>query len=310
MNKRRILLGAMLLALWVAFAGAPRAFAQDPSRISELKISVWPEYDTPSVLVILDGTLADAANLPREISILIPPNASLLAATWRNAAGTPAPEEPTKQTKLENGYTRVTYTVRTAQIYLEYYDDLLRGSPDKSMDFSFQAPAPIDQATLEVQQPLKATNFSIDPPAKTTRDGTDGFKYYTLQFSSLSAGQIISAQVKYTKADPNPSVLPPLPSITPIPAPAADASPSLWNNIFILVALVLLGLVAVLGFFLIQQRSREPASTRTAERGRSRRGGERVRAASQVAAYCTQCGHGLGPEDLFCPRCGTKRRVV
>ena len=73
MTTRRIFMGAMMLcALWAMLAAAPRAFAQDPNRLSQLKISVWPEYDQPAVLVMLDGTLADVTNLPRQVAVLIP----------------------------------------------------------------------------------------------------------------------------------------------------------------------------------------------------------------------------------------------
>lgn len=311
MARRMIFFCAMVaFALWAALAASPRAFAQDPNRLSQLQVSVWPEHDRPTVLVLLDGTLADTSNLPRRVSLLIPSSAQLLVATFANADGSLAQEQASTSTALGDGYTRVTYAVSTPQFHLEYYDDLLRGAPDKSMDFVYKAASPADQVTLEVQQPLKAANFSVDPPTQTTRNGTDGFKYYVLSFPALSAGQTIAVQVRYTKTDPNPSVLPAQAPLAPAPVPAVPASPSPWNNIFLLAAIVAVGLIAVIGFFVLRQRSREPARVSAAPRARSRRGAERSSASSQVVAYCTQCGHGLAAEDLFCPRCGTKRRQI
>jgi hypothetical protein len=306
MNRRRIFFGAMMLALWAAFGAAPQAFAQDPNRLSALKVAIWPEYDTPTVLVILDGVLADAANLPREISVLIPSDASLLVTTFENPDGSLAPEQPSTSTVLGDGYTRVTFTTRAPKFRVEYYHDLLRGAPDKTMDFVFKASAPTDKVELEIQQPLRATNFSVTPSTQTTRTDPAGFKYFVLQFPALAAGQTISAQVKYTKSDPNPSAPPAAPPAT---APPASASSSQWQNIFLVAAMVVLGLTAVIGFLILQKRSREPSHERVSSRSRSQREGARANAA-QVAAYCTQCGHELGPQDNFCPRCGTKRRVV
>ncbi len=313
MQGRRITFGVMMaFVLWAAFVATPRAFAQDPNKLSQLTISVWPEHDKPTVLVLLDGTLADSSNLPHPFSVLVPSSAQSLVASFVNADGSFAPEQPTTATNLGNGFTVITYTVATAKIHFEYYDDLLRGAPDKTMDFVYKAQSPADQATLEIQQPTKATNFSVDPSTQTTRDGTDGFKYFVRDLGAITAGQTITEQVKYTKTDPNPSVMPTVSSITPIPAPASatPAAPSPWSNIFILVAVVVVGIVAVIGFFLWQQRSREPALARAASRNRPRRNGERTAPSGEVAAYCTQCGHGLSADDLFCPRCGTKRRVV
>lgn len=306
--KRRMLFFSAMAAflLWTILAAVPRALAQDPNQLSNLQISVWPEHDQPTVLVLIDGTLADTSNLPRQVSVLIPSSAKLQVTTFANPDGSYAVEQPSQSTDQGDGYTRVTFTTNTTEYHVEYYDDLLRGSPDKTMDFVYKAAVPVEKLTLQVQQPLKATDFSMDPPAQTTQDGSDGFKYYLLQLPTLAAGQIISEQVKYTKTDPNPSVIT-APSAASSSVPATTpASP--WSNIFYIAALVLLGLVAVVGFFL-WQRSRAPVPAPVRSRSRSRRSAERPPSAN-VAAFCTQCGHGLGADDLFCPRCGTKRRVV
>ncbi|HEX7594629.1 MAG TPA: zinc ribbon domain-containing protein [Anaerolineae bacterium] len=312
MTRRKLFTGAMMLcALWAMFAAAPRAFAQDPNRLSQLKISVWPEYDQPTVLVMLDGTLADATNLPRQVAVLIPSSAKLQVTTFANADGSFAAEQVSQSTNQNDGFTRVTFSIQTAAYHVEYYDDLLRGAPDKSMDYGFKAAAPVDQATLEVQQPFKATNFSATPPTQSTRTDAQGFTYLISQFSNLSAGQVITTQVKYVKSDPALSIsaLPTAPAPITTPAPAAVPVPaSPWNNIFILVAVVLLGLVGVIGYFVLQQRARAPALA--SSRGGGRRGRERGGKPREAAAYCTQCGHGLSSDDLFCPRCGTKRRPV
>ncbi len=315
MTRRRRFIGAlMLFALGAMFAAAPRAFAQDPNRLSQLKVSVWPEYDQPNVLVMFDGTLADATNLPRQVAVLIPSSAKLQVTTFTKADGSYAVEQASQSTNQNDGFTRVTFSITTAVYHVEYYDDLVRGAPDKTIDFSFKSAAPVDQATLEIQQPFKATSFSVTPPAQSTRDDAQGFRYFVSQFSNVAAGQVITTQVKYAKADPALSIsaLPtsPAPITTPAPAAAVPAPAGPWNNIFILVAVVLLGLVAVIGFYLLQQRARAPALAQAASRGGRRRGGERGDKPRGVAAYCTQCGHGLSSDDLFCPRCGTKRRPV
>ena len=308
MKKRMLFFCAMIaFALWITCTAPSSALAQDSNRLSKLAIAVWPEYDQPSVLVLIDGTLADPANLPRPVSILIPATARLVVTTWTNADGTFAPEQPSQSDNGANGYTRVTFTTNTANYHVEYYDDLLRGAPDKSMTFVYKAAAPADQVTLSIQQPLKASNFKTDPPSASTRNSPDGFKFSDLQFPSLAVDQTITAQVKYTKSDPNPSVLPASP--TPLPVIVAPAPASPWNNVFILVALVVIGLVAVVGFFLFQ-RSREPVSAQGPARNRSRRGAERGGAINNFAAFCTQCGYGLASTDVFCPKCGTKRRMV
>lgn len=308
MNKRILIFSAvMALLLWSVFAAVPRVLADDPNRLTQLRISVWPEHDKPSVLVMIDGTLADKTNLPREVSVLIPANASLLVTTWMNPDGNFEREQPSQSKDLDDGYVRVSFTTAQPNYHVEYYHDLLKGAPDKTLDFVFKSPAPADQVTLEFQQPLKASNFSVTPAPQSSRSDSDGFKYFSSQYSNITAGQTITAQVKYTKTDPDPSVLPtPALSSVTLPAPTSASSTT-----FVLVALVVVGLAAVLGFFAWQQRAREkPPTTKMTPRQYRRNRRRAGPAASSASVFCTQCGRALGLEDDFCPKCGTKRRSV
>lgn len=307
MKRRRVFFCALMALLLGLATATPRVLADDPNRLAQLKISVWPEYDQPTVLVMLDGTLADTSNLPRDISLLLPSSASLLVTTFENTDGTLAAEQQSRSANQGDGYARITYTVKTPKYHVEYYDNLLRGSPDKVMDFAFRAAAPIDQVTVDIQQPLQASNFSVNLPSSSVRDD-NGFKVYSSSFANVTGGQTLTAQVKYTKTDPNPSVLPTAVSVgAPSTSPAAE-SPSSWSNVFIIFALVLLALVAVLGFIILQQRSRRPAPAMAASGSRSRKGARRKGAGARV--FCTQCGSALGPDDNFCPKCGAPRRAV
>ncbi len=304
MIKRKIFFGVMG-ALIFLLTIAPQAIAQDANRLAQLKISVWPEYDTPTVLVLLDGTLADSSNLPRQVAVLVPSAAQVTVTTWENPDGTLAPEQPNQITDLGDGYKRVTFTTPQPTFRVEYYHDLLRGTPDKTMDFAFKHAAPADQVTLEIQQPIKATNFSVNPTTPNLRTDADGFKYFIFQFANATAGQIINVQVKYTKTDPNPSVAPP--PMTTLPAPTGGSS----SNIFVIAGMVILGLGAVLGFLVWQQRTQVEETTTKMSPRQFQRQRRRARGTlPENKVFCTQCGHLLDADDNFCPKCGTKRRVI
>lgn len=49
----------------VLAAAEPAAAEPDTARISNLKVSVWPEYDEPRVLVMYEGRLEAAASRKR-----------------------------------------------------------------------------------------------------------------------------------------------------------------------------------------------------------------------------------------------------
>lgn len=308
MTRRSVFFCAvMVLVLALALAGAPRVTADDGNRLKELKVQVWPEYDKASVLVLLDGTLADASNLPRDVSVLIPSTATGIIATYENSDSSLAPEQSYKSEKQNDGFTQITYSTKSAAWHVEYYDDLIKGSPDKAMDFSFQASAPADQLTLEIQQPLKATNFAVTPAAMSTRnDGS--FTYYDSALSNVAAGQRITAQVKYTKSDPNPSVVA-VPTTAPVPATSSSPAPSSsWNSAFTIVAIIILAAAAMLGVYVYQQRSRRVEPVAVAVRRRKK--GARRAPATGGSAFCTQCGSQMGAGDEFCRKCGARRRAA
>ena len=313
MTKRKTIFGAMIALVWL-MALAPAALAQDTNRLSQLKISVWPEYDTSTVLVLLDGTLADKTNLPRQVSVLIPSAAKLTVTTFQNADGTLAPEQPNQTADDGGGYSRVTFTINQPNYRVEYYHDLLKGAPDKSLDFALKLAVPSDQVTLEIQQPLKASNFVLTPPTTTSRTDTDGFKYYSYQLLNVTAGQVVAAQAKYTKTDPSPSIQAAAPSAPATSAPAASSTPipSSNDSILLLAGLVSLGLVGILGFFLYQRRARDAAET-TAQKMSPRqfqRQRKRARGTENASVFCTKCGSPMDIDDNFCPKCGVKRRAV
>jgi len=298
MKLRKQFFSVMIALTFLLLTLPLRASAQTPDRLTALKISIWPEYDKPSVLVLLDGVLADASNLPRPISVLIPADARLYVTTWENPNGSLAPEQPAQQTRQDDGFTRVTFTTAQPRFRVEYYHDAVRGAPDKTIDFAYKSIGALDAATIEIQQPLKASNFAVTPATQTTRTDPDGFKYFVQTFANIAAGQTISAQIKYTKTDPNPSM--PAPA-APLPVAANES-----NNWFLLIALVALGLAILLGFFLLQQRAlatrpAAPTGSRNRKRGKPRAGAASV--------FCTQCGRALGADENFCPKCGAKRRA-
>jgi hypothetical protein len=297
-----VLIGLALLS----FRFAPVATAETNDRLANLQINVWPEYDDTRVLVMYDGELADATNLPRDISLFIPSTASLSAEAYVDANGSfiNIPDKPTTQ-DTGDGFTSVTVKLPAAKFHLEYYYNPLQGSPDKTMEFVYKAAQPAENVQLEIQQPLKADNFSTDPATQVKTTDAHSFTFYIFNYASLDVGQTQRIKISYTKTDPNPS-------IASIPQPASASASALADTqqalpfssllapVLIAVALALMAL----GGFAWWSRGRnamEPAPARTdnARRRQPRQG---------ATGFCVQCGRGLEADDVFCPRCGTRRR--
>ncbi len=315
------------LAGLVCLVLAPHALAQTPTpsddRLANLAIHVWPEYDQPSVYVQIDGEVAAKDKFPRDVSILIPTGAQLNATAYVGTDGNLLVTDTPKSKDLGDGFTQITFPVPAPKFRVEYYYNPLTGSPDKTMTFVYKGVQPADNVLLEVQQPLKATNFKTEPEAVVKTKDPDGFVLHQFNYATLEADKPVSIKVSYTKTDPNPSITP-QPVQNPAPASTLNAPAAGGGNTaqFIGAALVALALaLAALGGFYWWSRNRqEPAmasASAASPRRRSRRSGGGSSGSgsnsgsSRTAGsggFCPQCGRSLSVADNFCPKCGTPRR--
>jgi len=301
MRTKTILFLTSFLFL-LALAPQPLA-AQTPDRIATLSISVWPEYDDPSVLVIYDGEFANKDGFPREVAFLVPASAKVNATAYGNSSGEFFNTDPWKTQDAGNGWTRVLFTIPQPLFHVEYYYNPLQGAPDKKMDFVFNAANPADKVQLEIQEPLKSTNFKTDPAAATQTSRGHDFKYDVFQFSNVTAGQNLKVQVSYTKTDPNPSVANISVPANSLPSDSAlNANASTSNNWILPVGIGAGGVaLAVLGFLAWRMRRNGDDEPRRRVRSKKNQGA--------AATFCHECGTALRTQDVFCSKCGTRRKT-
>lgn len=205
MKVHTIVLTACVLAL-TALTAPSFAHAQSPDRVSDLTISVWPEFDDPRVLVQYDGTLAATEGYPRDVSFYVPATATLNATAYQDENAKMLNTDPASVITATNGLKLVTFKLPKPHFHLEYYHDAIKGSPDKTYDFVYHAFLATDKVNLEVQEPLKATNFNTVPAPASQNSGAHDFKYDVFNFPALNADQELTVKVSYTKTDPNPSI--------------------------------------------------------------------------------------------------------
>jgi hypothetical protein len=166
---------------------------------------------------------------------------------------------------------------------------------------------------ITVQQPTRATDFSMTPQPESSYQGTDGFTYYRIVRANLAAGDKIPITIRYTKTDQGFSVMPSQAQSNAQTAQKLASQPTTTRNTtWIAWGLIVLGMVVLLGvaiyWLVTRQREIEPAYLApdgTRSRISQQSGPSRAR---DMIAYCTQCGRQLGPADRFCANCGTPRR--
>lgn len=291
-----------ILAISLFFASAffSPALAQETTRFSTMQVSVWPEYDQPGVLVQYQGQISGASQsgVSHDISVLVPKGAGVGAACGIKNDGTHT-SETWKETDAGDGFTTVSYNETEPQFHVEFYYNPLVGSPDKTMSFTYKASSAVDDLYLEIQHPLKATNFSLSPEAPNNHADKDGFTYHVYEQKQFAAGQTISSKISYTKTDPSPSVSGN--NSAPSTAAAQTTSGELNPNLVVLLA-VLLAAVGLIAYFAFVRRSQlqfDPVRISTPL------GLPRI----SQGGFCTECGNAMEPDDRFCANCGRERRT-
>ena len=165
----------------------------------------------------------------------------------------------------------------------------------------------IAQLTIQVQEPLGATNMRIAPSLGAGVVGSDNLTYYTQDIGAITAGQNIQITLDYHKPSDALSAenLPVQPS-APVPqSTASDLNISTWLPwVFgILGAGLIIG-----GIVWYWQTGRQRPIPKT-RRQRSRAGSNKPEINSgsdESEVYCSQCGKRASPGDQFCRSCGTQ----
>ncbi|MCZ7665020.1 MAG: zinc ribbon domain-containing protein [Thermoleophilia bacterium] len=281
---------------------------------TDMSFQVWPEYDTGEVLVLIDLTLPADTTFPYTFTFYAPNGARLTGIAEVDSAGQfvykMAPPKITPGTNWE----QVTITVPSIpRLRLEYYyNPGVAPSGQKSFDVSFRAPADVGALGVGVQQPLRSTEFSVQPALARTSTDSEGFNYALDTLTGIEEGDLITLRVTYTKGDNEPSVQGSSTSSTP-----GNSSQNYLLYLLVVLAVAVLGMVAYRVF--ARPRAASAGGRERGGRGAGRPAAGRPAGSSRSGAeagaggrggptrFCTQCGAKLSKKDRFCPQCGHER---
>jgi hypothetical protein len=291
---KKIFYGLLFLVIaGPLFTGGGPVFAQgeEPAGFKNVTLWVYPEYDDPRLLVMLEGQI-DGATPPATVRFLVPSTALMYSAgsidDQHNYTGGP----PRREASHVAGWDEISYEATSETFRVEYYDAIIIGQPDKSISYDFRWLFPIADLTAIVQVPETATDFNVSPAGRDVIDG-NGFTTYQYEFSALNPGDPpLHFDISYYKTDAVPSLQAP-----------ATASGGTSHTLLLAVIAGVVALMAVGGFFWL--RKPQPAN-RAARRQAVRNAAARQNAGSRPARFCTQCGKPVNGSYKYCPGCGKK----
>jgi hypothetical protein len=300
----------VLVFIATAATRTPAAAAQtEATRLVELAVELWPDYDRPAVLVLLTGALPADAALPATLTIPIPPEADINAVASFNEAGALMSDV---DYTAENGL--LTLTTPANRFRVEYYVPYTINGNEHTFTFDWTSDLAIDQMMAVVQQPLAATDIRITPAPAGAAERGDGLTYHTLPTRAVSANEPVTIEVAYTVEVPVLSApAQDLPAATAVASPAADSANG-GGGISPWWLAAAAGLLLLVGgaWYLGQRQGRGAGRAHKPQPSRPAKPGATKAAPPKNAAparYCHNCGRAAQPGDTFCRHCGTQLKI-
>jgi hypothetical protein len=265
----------------------------EPAGFKNVTMWVYPEYDDPRLLVMLEGQITGATS-PVLIRFLVPQSAEMYSAGSKDAQGTYSGGPPDRKASQIQGWDEISYQLKTATFRVEFYYPGITGQLNKQISFDYHWLYPVADLKVIVQQPLKASAFIVYPSGQPGQE--NAFNVLNYSYTSLTPAQPLHFDIQYTKSDSTPSLG------TPTPTPGSNAGSSSSKIPWVIIGIVGVAAVAVLSFLLVRTRMTSSQPNRSAEVSRSMKS----RSKSPGTKFCNYCGKPLDPESKFCPHCGKK----
>ncbi|MBF0370126.1 MAG: hypothetical protein HQL52_11785 [Magnetococcales bacterium] len=193
---------ALICLLWPAVGMAGEEV------IGRMRAAIWPEYDDPGILAIYDGRFTDVSAFPMETSFYIPKGAVVSDACSLSPEGQHFCQLFT--TKPDGEWDEVMLKMPYPNFYLSFHvpidpEQINPESGWRKVDYTIRSNHAIQTLEVDVQEPLRASGFTIDPPG-ATRAEDKGFNHYRYELNDIKAGEQKVITVGYAKSDQRPSV--------------------------------------------------------------------------------------------------------
>lgn len=324
MMKRIFLLLLLLLLILPTATAFGLAQAPTVTELESLAVELWPDYDRPSVLVLLTIALPADAPLPATVSIPLPEDADLNAV-----AGFSEPNALVNIDQFEQQGDRLMVTTPDRRFRVEYYVPYTANGTERSFTFDWTSDLAVNQLSTVVQQPLAAANLAITPePVAEGPARGDGLNYFELLDTSLAPGETFTVDIGYEMPVPTLSAelvqsdgTGAATGDSPAAVPTATTQPNNWTLIAIGGGLLLIALALFVWQIISRrnsgQRARKPRPQRAAAGTKARPAQPAARpkpqaqtAAGGKARFCHNCGTAAAPEDRFCSNCGTQLKQL
>lgn len=266
----------------IPFVQPVQAAQQDNQlEMKNLDLQVWPEYDDKRVLAVFNGSLTNVSgkDFDGRVYFNVPKNIDVKMAC-ELVNGTEHSCQP-YDLKDKGDYQvlswKTTHPISPGQdypIWLEYYYNPLKGYPDKTMTLNYTPFYKTQNLKLTIKEPLKSSNFKIDPAPGSSSQDSEGFKNDLFNFQNIDAAKPVVLAISYTRSAKEPSVKPQQQDNGQQGSSADPLGTSAWKKPEVLIPVGLFLIVLIIFIFYSLHSSRNVPPTDRIRRIQNKYGAE------------------------------------
>jgi hypothetical protein len=206
----------------------------------------------------------------------------------------------------DGNFLVVTFNTPSQDLQIEYYDSaIVKNGSIRSFDYSWPGDFAVNSLSIQIQQPLGASQFSIDPVMGSPRQGLDGLNYYSSVEGTVKAGQTFTIHISYK--NPNNVLSSSMQPVQPVKPINNSTSGRVTFQELLPWALGLLGVLLISGGAWWYLRVSNEIKTNPQKQNKKVDGSKPLKEMDPSAnIFCQQCGRKASPGDQYCRTCGTR----
>ena len=205
-NKFSTIVLSSIFLLVCSFLFPSISCAEDILKIGRMKVTIMPEYDSQSVLVVQEGKFADRTMFPKHVTFSIPQGVDKLTDA---CSLSPGGQHFCQLYDIAKGDARnfVKIGLPYSDFFIDYKYSPFPIKENSKREFTFSVFTYYDIETLEVdiQRPYRVKDFTITPSSEETYTKKD-FEYTKYTFNDVKAEEEKVFNISYFKEDTRPSV--------------------------------------------------------------------------------------------------------
>jgi hypothetical protein len=277
--------------------------------LTRMEVRLWPDYDRPSVLATLIGTLPSGTPFPAIITLPIPEDATINAV---------APVLPDGRPGVEMSYDdsvpgQITFSTDVPGFWVEYYYPYAADGDQRDFTFSWQSPMSINELLTVVQQPIMSSDLTSDPDSVNVTTGADGMQYHQLPVKQVRSGEtyVVDASYSLVRNQLSAEALAGQQDLLPNQSESTAEVESGFNpQLALAIAGGIIAVAVVIWLVVSNRRNRRrPVKPRPVRSAPGRSPAPKLSQPNSKAStgkrFCHECGQTLDQNDKFCSNCGT-----